>query len=145
MSVFEIIIIASAVSIPVIALLMVIPKFKRRQKLISHETMPYVSSENESPVVNKTVDQDQKETTRSLQAQEDSTDEFKDYLRYKKESIVGPTKKELPEGYIDRTSPYVRRRMDKNKEHKTIIEQINTLSPELLTMMLSGIFDKKTQ
>lgn len=144
MSVFEIIILVSAGLVPVIALLMVIPKFKRRQKLIPPETMPYISSDKENLEIKKTVEPEKKEVSRSFE-NDGALDEFKDYLKYKKETTAGPTKKELPDDYIDKTSPYIRRRMDKNKEHKTIIEQINTLSPELLTMMISGVFDKKVQ
>jgi len=145
MSTFEIILLIGAGLVPIIALLMVVPKFKRKKHLIPPETMPYISSEKESLEVNKEVESKEKSVVNSNDKKNEDTDEFKDYLNYKKSTINRPVRNELPADYKDNTMPYMRRRMDKNKEHKTIIEQVNALSPELLTMMISGVFDKKVQ
>ncbi len=143
MSAFEIVLLISACSVPIIAILFVVkPRFKRRH-LIPQESTPYVSKED-TKVVDKQQDTEKaKIASYSFMNRGESTDEFKDYLKEKKAKIELPTRidpiEDLPE-----TTPYVRhRKVVKPKEELSILEQVEDLSPEMCALVFSGAFERK--
>lgn len=146
MSAFEIVLLISACSVPIIAILFVVkPRLKRRH-LIPHESAPSVSKEStklvEDSELVKAKDADKsKEYSYSFMNRGESTDEFRDYLKEKKSRIEMPTKIELTDD-LPETTQYVRhRKIARSNKEKSIIEQVEGLSPEMMALVFSGVFD----
>ena len=144
MSNFEIALIILAALIPVIALFMVLPKikikFKKKEKKVEPlKTLVDIKSE-ESKEEHK-IEEKQSEVKNYNVTNDISTDEFKAYLNRRKE-ISRPKRIDLPQGFIDRTMPYSRRR-NKPQKPKTIAEEIQNLSPQAKALIISGALDRK--
>lgn len=147
MSKFEIILIIIACAIPVISLLMVLPKkIKSKKKEVEQPTKTYEELKKEEQKAEEVKPQEvKKEEKNNLSFDSDiSTDEFKSYLDRKKD-ITKPKRIELPEGFKDMTSPYrPRRRVRMEKKPENIVEEIQSLSPELKALIFSGALDRKS-
>ena len=121
---------------PIVALLFILPKKLKKEKTPppTTEFKPEVKVE------------EKKEETKEIKPLENvkptvSTDEFKDYLSYKRKNTKIP--KHLNNPYMP-TEDYIPSRFRRKKtNNKSIAEQVQDLSPELKVMMLSGVFNKK--
>ena len=146
MSKFEIILIIIACAIPIISLLMVLPKkFKNKKKEVEKPTKTQEELKKEEQKAEEVKPKEvKKEEKKNLSFDNDvSTDEFKSYLDLKKD-ITKPKRIELPEGFKDMTSPYRPRRIRKEKKPENIVEEIQSLSPELKALIFSGALDRKS-
>ena len=140
MSSFEIFLIVGGCLAPVVALLFVLPKLKKKAK------EPPVTTEYkpEKPVEEKKEElKDTKSVVRKPEQEVIKTSEFQDYLTYKRNNMSKPIRLNDPDIFTDDYIPSRLRRKQQKQETKTIAEQIYSLSPELKIMMLSGVFNKK--
>ena len=139
MSSFEIFLIVSLCLAPFIALIFVLPKIKKKEKQAppTTEYKPETSVEAKTPQHEvKPQEQQTKEVV--------SSNEFKDYLSFKRSSLSKPKFMDNPKNvFTEEYIPNRLRRPKQKQEPKTISEQIQDLSPELKVMMLSGVFNKK--
>ena len=80
----------------------------------------------------------------SIANSEFSAEDFRGYLNHRQSNMTKPSRVDLPEGFIDRTEPFVRKRpkKDENKP-QTVAEEIKSLSPELKALIFTGALDKK--
>ncbi len=146
MSSFEIFIIVLVCVVPIIALFMVLPKikikFKSKQKK-SPKTKTYAEIKAEEEPKEVKIEEKPKETKKQTIASEISTEDFKNYLN-RRQPTTKPSKMELSEDFVDRTSPYFPRRMRRSvQKPKNVAEEIKNLSPELKAMLIAGVLDKK--
>ena len=141
---FEKLLIIAACAIPIIALSVFMfkrtveklkkPKNKKQEPVQPQAEVQKVEEKPKEiePVVNK---------NKSV-ASEISTDDFKAYLNKRKE-ISKPKKLEHPQGFQDRTMQYMPTQRSRIRKHKSIAEEIQTLSPELKALILSGALDRR--
>ena len=148
MSNFEMFIIVMVCAVPVVALLFVLPKKAKKtkkektKKADAKPTKTYeeVKKEEEKVETKNDVIVESKQVV----SNDISTDDFKGYLNFKKKDISKPSRIELPGDFMDRTTPYIpRRRRRIEKKPQTIAEEINSLSPKLKAIVLSGVLDRK--
>lgn len=147
MSYFEIASIILACAVPVVSLVMVLPKIKlkfkkkekKEKKVEPVKTMADIKKEEHKEEV---VLEKPKEVKNPVMANEISDDDFKTYLSRRK-AISKPSRIDLPDDYVDRTTPYMPRRIRKQEKPKNIKEEIQNLSPKLKAMLIAGVLDKK--
>ncbi len=140
MSNFEIFLIVMLCAIPFIALLFVLPKKLKKEKAaekVETKTLKDIKQEEAKAVVEETRVEPKK-----VASSEISTDDFKSYLKHR-EPTSKPSRVELPKDFRDMTMPYRPRRREKKEKPKTIGEEIQSLSPELKALMISGFLDRK--
>jgi len=140
MSNFEIFLIVMLCATPFIALLFVLPKKLKKEKAaekVETKTLKDIKQEEPKPVV-----EEKKIEPKKVASSEISTDDFKSYLK-RREPTSKPNRVELPKDFKDMTLPYRPRRRVKNEKPKTIGEEIQSLSPELKALMITGILDRK--
>lgn len=140
MSIIENILIIGALSVPIIALIAVKPRFKKH--LIPPETMPYTSTDKDKEEKKEIINDQPVQREKIIDNDLDSLD-FKDYLKEKKSKTALPKRNVLLDGFEDRTMPYRRHENKGNQENKSVKDQINSLSPEVLTIILSGTLDRR--
>ena len=141
MSIFEIVLIVLVCAVPIVALLFVLPKFKKKEKKVeqSTKTLEDLKKEEKQP-------EDTKETFTKKQLAEDSisSGEIQSYIDFKKKNISKPKKVEMPKDFRDITMPYMpRRRRSQEKKPQSVAEEIKNLSPELKALIISGVLDPK--
>ncbi len=144
MSNMEIFIIICACLIPIVALVILFPKIRLKKKEKKVKTEPK-QTEIEKYVPETKIVEEPKIQTKNEDIKYDPS-EFKDYLKQKKSKIDTPTKKELPDDFIDFSSRFTRDnnlRMQKSTKKDSIASEIKSLSPELKALLLSGALDKK--
>ena len=147
MSKFEIILIVLACAVPIMALIFVAPKFKKKEK--KKEAAPIKTYEEmkkeESP--KEEVKQEfkpAKKTVSHITNTDFGPSDFRTYLQHKQKNLSRPNRIDLPAGFQDRTTPYnPRRRRRMEEKPKTVAEEIRSLSPELKALIFSGALDKK--
>lgn len=146
MSNVEIFIVVCACLIPIIALAIVLPRLslkkkKSKSKQPEIETKPYVPTQPIAPVQSEPK---QVKPARAVDNTSYTKDDFKDYLKDKQSRIGHPVRNSLPDGYIDRTEGLPPRfeQMNKSSE-RTEAEQLKSLSPEIMALILAGVLDKK--
>lgn len=146
---FESVMIFLACSVPIVALFFVLPKIKKKEK--KEETKPVKSYEEikkeevkAEPQKEEMEKPKEKKIERAFSTNDFSPDDFRGYLDRKQKTITKPTRVDLPEGFIDRTEPYLpRRRRREEEKPKTVAEEIRSLSPELKALIFTGALDKK--
>ncbi len=143
----EIFIVVCVCLIPIIALVVLLPKikFKKQEKvkkIKSADPAPTEKYVPTAPIVESAKIEEK--TIKPMQVKYTSND-FKDYLLDKQSRIGHPKFNELPENYLDRTRRYDPNYdfMPKTQEAKSVAEEIQTLSPELRAMILAGVLDKR--
>ena len=148
MTSFEIGLIVSLCAVPFVALLFVLPKFKKKEKQ-KPATKTYEEikkEEQKSEVKQESVgEQAIEKKAESIFAKNDfSSEDFRSYLNYKQHNTSKPSRIELPKDFVDRTEPYIpRRRRRETEKPKTVAEEIRSLSPELKALIFTGALDKK--
>lgn len=148
---FETIIIILACSVPVVALFFVLPKIKKKEKRKEEKptkTYEEIKKEEAKPESNQEemkIEKPKAQKVETAFAQNDfSPEDFRGYLNRKQKTITRPTRVDLPEGFVDRTEPYLpRRRRREEEKPKTVAEEIRSLSPELKALIFTGALDKK--
>lgn len=144
---FQTFLILSACSIPFIAFVFVLPKFKKKEKKTAKQAEEKQTS---VPLETKTeakVSMPEKPQEKKFEPvfnnAEFSPEDFKGYLNNRQKNMSKPTRVDLPEGFIDTTQPFVRRVKNKQEKSQTVAEEIRSLSPELKALIFTGALDKK--
>ncbi len=139
MSGFEILILVIACAVPLVALIFIKPKKKKKEK-----KAPEVKTLQEVKTEEKVAEPKKEEPGYKKDNNIESLDEdIQSYVEYKKKNITKPQKVEMPPNFKDMSMPYIPRRRGVDKKPKTVAEEINNLSPELKAMLLAGVLDKK--
>lgn len=135
----EIFIIISICLIPLIALVLILPKVIKKKKANILKQQPN-SIENEQNTVIETPKIDDN----SIEEKTYSSDDFKSYLDKKGKNITRPNRKEnLPNFNFESFDNYKKRQTKNLNKDKSLTEQINDLSPELKALIISGALNKK--
>lgn len=140
MSNFEIFLIVMLCATPIIALFFILPKKLKKEKKVEKtevKTLKEVKQEESKPVV-----EEKKIEPKKVASSEISTDDFKSYLNHRTPTSK-PSRVELPKDFRDMSLPYRPRRREKKEKPKTIVEEIQSLSPELKALMITGVLDRK--
>lgn len=153
----EISIIVIAILIPIVALVIFLPKKLRKDKSKVNDIIK-TESEPQAPVDLKldglpTIEESKAEDNirESFNFTEVNENDFKDYLMEKKNNTDKPERKypDFDGGvfdddlFDDLTFGESRRKRKSSQDSKSIKEQINDLSPELKVLLLAGVLDKK--
>lgn len=142
---FQTILIIMACSVPVVSLMMVLPKLKlkkKEKKPESKEDTKTLEDLKKEEKTEQTVETPKPiEVKRTEIANDISTEDFKSYLNNRK-PFSKPSRIDLPDDFIDRTTPFSRRQTKKDQP-KSLAEEIKTLSPELKAILFTGALDKK--
>ena len=130
--------------VPVLALLFVLPKFKKKQKKTKEPVQTKSYEEIKKEETSVVSDEPQQKKIRPIETSNLTSDDFKGYLKERQNGMSRPKRAELPQDFIDRTEDYFpRRRRIKAEKPKTLAEEIKSLSPELKALILSGALDPK--
>lgn len=150
MDINRIIIIALSL-LPLIALVIILPSIIKRAKAKkSSAPAPATDSgkELESPAVETAPKAEEKKEDVIFGAKEYSSDDFKGYLEEKSKTITRPERKSVapteinPDDY--RRFRDLRMKRSQPVNRKNLHDQVSDLSPEILALILSGVFDRKT-
>ena len=140
MSIMEKILLISACVAPLIALLFILPKIKKK-KPKTFETTEYIPEKKEEPVEVKPEIVEEKVEKKSF---EDEIESYREFLQKRKQNITQPSRVELPKDYQDLTESYsaLRRRQARmqNQEKNT---NLHNLDPEIKALLIAGILDRK--
>lgn len=140
MSIIERVLLIGACVAPLVALLFILPKIKKK-KPKTFETTEYVPEKKEDPVEVKPEIVEEKVQEKSF---EDEIESYREFLKRRKENMTEPSKNELPKGYQDLTESYSalrRRRAQRLNEEKNT--NIHNLDPEIKALLIAGILDRK--
>lgn len=144
MSNMEIFIIICVCLIPIVALVILFPKFKfkKKEKKVKSEVkeQPTEKYVPEKPITDETKISKKEESIKY------EPDNFKDYLKDKSARVSKPQMKFLPEDFRDlSTRYYPNSRFNKTGQgnQQSLAEEINSLSPELKALIFSGALEKK--
>lgn len=141
MSSFEIGLIICFSLAPVVALLFVIPKRVKKEKLVKDKLQEVKEEKKEEKPVVEEVKEEPKEFKSSSEL---TKPEIQSYLDYKKKNVTKPQRIEkLPNFATEDYLPPRLRRRPQPKKPESIAEEIQQLSPELKAMILAGVLDKK--
>ena len=136
----EKILLISACVAPLIALLFILPKIKKK-KPKTFETTEYIPEKKEEPVEVKPEIVEEKVEKKSF---EDEIESYREFLQKRKQNITQPSRVELPKDYQDLTESYsaLRRRQARmqNQEKNT---NLHNLDPEIKALLIAGILDRK--
>ena len=140
MSVFERIILIGLCLAPIVALLFVLPKFKKKKQK-TFETTAYVPEAKEEP--SKEIKPEIVEEKIPQKSFDDEIQTYREFLERRKETMSRPNRVELPKGYTDLTESYsaMRRRNERNNQQKNT--NIHNLDPEIKALLIAGILDRK--
>jgi len=148
MSKVEIIMIVCALILPIIAFIIMRPKFKKKEKQKKEKKSKSVEISSDKPkeelqpieVVEKVEKKEKVKPFDSLDTY--SSDDFKDYLNKKQKSISKPSLK--TPGMVDMSSldDFMMTRR-KKQEKKNTVESFDELSDEMQALIIAGAFDKK--
>lgn len=147
MTKMEILLIVCAVLIPIVALIMILPKIKKKEKSAKQEKpkeepAKQIQQEEKKPDSIKEVKAEAKPQLFD-QNSSYSADDFKGYLKEKNKKINKPVRKELSNDYKDLTKGYEEYMRQSTKPEKSMADDICCLSPELQAMVLTGILNRK--
>ncbi|MBQ9795684.1 MAG: hypothetical protein IJW36_01805 [Clostridia bacterium] len=144
MSNFEIALIVLACAVPVVALLFVLPKFKKKEKKAPAPVKTLEEVKKEEKVETKTEPPKEKNVENVFTNNDFTSEDFKGYLNHKQKKLTKPARVDLPADFMDRTEPYIpRRRRRMEEKPKSVAEEIRSLSPELKALIFTGALDKK--
>ena len=144
MSKMELILIIVGALIPFVAVLFVLPKFKKKDKT-PPPTTTYVKEEK-SKVEEKPAQTVESPKPKVANYSLKDDDDFKSYLELRKKRLSAIQAKDssLATHPTEEFVPArLRNKFAQTKEDKTVVEQINDLSPELKALIISGVLDKK--
>ena len=138
MSTVEIVLIVIACLIPVVSLIIILPKHLKfaKSKPASATPTPAEPIKTEQPkvVANKAPMQDY------------NTDEFKSYLNKRKEKLTKPVRNNNVASNLLPNENYFPRRITRasaTQQPQTLIDEIRNLSPELKALIFSGALNRK--
>ncbi len=135
--------------IPIIALVIILPKnFKKSaNKKVIKETKP-VEIKAEKPIEEKPIEKSAEASVQTGLYHRDNADDMDSFRKYlsERKKTTAPTRKPYNPELERMTTRYMPQHSistPTQPAQKTISEQIDALSPELKAIILSGVFDKK--
>lgn len=144
MSIIEKILLISVCLAPVVALLFILPKKKKKPEQ-PKQTASYVTLEQE-----KAIKQEQTGAVAETKQEElpknnnlDDLENYRDFLNKRHDLSSRPQKRELPKDFLSRTTAYDPSLYGRNRKNTTSNVDINNLSPEIKAMLIAGILDRK--
>ena len=145
MSGFEWILVIGAIVAPVVALLFVLPKLKKKK---TFETTDYVPEKKEEPVeipkpVETPKEEPKVEFKNPFEGPGKELENYREYLMRKRDQLSSPVKNELPKGFNPGTEDYFSYRRRNRKVQETQNQDIHSLSPEIKALLIAGILDRK--
>ncbi len=146
MSKIEIILIVLACAVPLVAFIFVAPKFKKKEKTkVEASTKTYEEMKKEETPKEEVKPEPAKEKKApKFESTDFGPNDFRSYLNHKQQTTTKPTRVNLPDGFQDKTMPYMPRRgRALRSKSKTVAEEIRSLSPELKALIFTGALDKK--
>ena len=143
MSNIEIALVVVSCLIPLVALIIIFPKLKKKK----NANIPKLE-ENSIETKPNEPNQEKKESPKQVGLNDESTytsDDFKSYLQDKKQKITRPKRKEeLPDfNFEDYDQFKSHQRETKSSAPKSVAEEIDDLSPEIKALIIAGVLDKK--
>lgn len=126
----EMIFVIAACCVPIVALLTILPKRKKKEKRakkVDAVAEPFVMDKVEESIEEK------KEVVAK-------TDDFSDYVLDRPKDLKRRNK--MPD-WLTNGADFTLPKREINKESGTIAEQFNDLTPELKAMFIAGVFDRK--
>lgn len=145
MTVFEIVLVILVCITPIVALLFVLPKRKKKE-VKPKETTSYVTLEKEQAQAQAeqgTPSQVAETKPEPKKFKDDELENYRDYLNKRHEMSSRPQRHEIPKDFIDRTSAYVPMSSMRNRRTNSSNTDINNLSPEVKALLIAGILDRK--
>lgn len=141
MSTMEIILLISVCVAPIVALMFVIPKLKRKKQK-TFETTDYIPEKKEEVVEEKSEIVEEKKVEKK--SFDDEIQSYREFLEKRKEKMSHPSRVELPKGYRDLSESYsaMRRREMRNRQEEKNTN-INNLDSEIKALLIAGILDRK--
>lgn len=146
MSSFEWFIIIGVIVAPIAALLLVLPKIKKKQK--TFETTSYVPETKEEPKEVVAQDTKPKEEVKKENIEFKSPfqnrefENYRDFLMNRQDAPKRPQRLDLMNGFNQTPEDfYLSRRRHRKQDVQN--QDIHSLSDEMKALMILGIFDKK--
>lgn len=144
MSWIEINLIIIASLIPFVALVMVLPKIKRKkakenqpkQEKVAEKVEPKEQTKEEKPKEGK-INQP------IFESSQYSADDFKDYLKERNKNIETPKLKQQPKDFKDMSLGLDEYMKLKQMPKQDFLDEINKMSPEMQAIVFAGLLDKK--
>ena len=124
--------------LPVVALIMVLPKQIKKAKIKSAENQKAKEEQKPAPVA-ETKPEETAKTTKT------SGDDLKDFIDKRKETHKSPVNKMGNLNEFGRYNPNLFRPpvQANKKQDKTIAQQFEELTPEMKAIIMAGVFDKR--
>ena len=146
MSKIEIAIIVILCVIPIVPILMLIPKRKAKKNKaeVKAEEKSSKPAEEKKEEISKEPPKEQTKSDRSFN--EIGEKDFESYMDFKKRNIKGPAKDMPKNDFVDNSmsfEQYLRNENRSVEQEKNIADQINSLDPTIKAMIIAGILDKK--
>lgn len=143
MSLIEKILLVAMGLTPIVALLFMLPKLKRKKQQ-TFETTDYVPLEKEQAENNQPNEVAEVAPQEKSVEHADELEDYRAYLSKRKQETTKPTRVDVPEGYIDRTEGYSMARMRKKAEQKTDDNSdLLNLPADVQALLIAGILDRK--
>lgn len=142
MSKLEIVLIVCFLLCPIVAVI-VIPKHKKEKKQPEVQTKTLEEYNKEQSDDTKIEPITEKKPDINFGT---TQDDFKDFIKNKAKQLKSSSDLESREDFHDNSMPYSSFNQPKPpvaKQEKTIIDQIEELSPEMKAILLAGVLDRK--
>ena len=140
---FETFLIICFCLVPVVALIIVLPKKLSKKE---SKTEPVKEMVKEEPKVVETKEAPKENQERIIENKTYTADDFKGYLEEKNKNITRPERINHGSDFKDLTFDFPRMTTGyntSNNRHKSISEQIEDLSPEMKAILIAGVLDRK--
>ena len=128
----EIIFVIAACCAPIVALLFILPKYKKKEKQAEKENAEVTVE----PFKMDKVDEQAKDTKEESVTK---SDDFSNYISSRPKDLKKRNK--MPEWLTDTNFTLPKREI--KKEPDTIAEQFDELTPEMKAMFIAGVFDRR--
>ncbi len=144
MSNVEISLIVLVCIIPIIALVVILPKLKKKKNSSAH-LEPQVYEQSAEPTVEGKDEPNVLENP--VEEKTYTSDDFKSYLENKKQTITKPSRKDNVSDFdLEDYEMFNRRHRQRSAfqpSSKSISEQFDDLTPEMKALIIAGVLDPK--
>lgn len=145
MSWMEITLIVGAVLVPIVALILVLPKIKKEKSKTAEkpkaETKPAENKKSAEQSAEKP--KEQKNVQPVFESSQYTADDFKDYLKERSKTTSAPAKKQQPKEADNFTLGFDDYFRPKRKPDPSLLDEINKMSPEMQAVVFAGLLNKK--
>ena len=140
MSTLEWVLLIGAIMAPIIAILFILPKIKKKQN--KFETTDYVPEKKEEHVE---IKPEVEEPIKKEKSFEIEIQNYREFLEKRKEKTSKPIRLKPNHEFDDLTESYsaMRRRKQRESQQEQSATDLHSLSPEIKAMLIAGILDRK--